>query len=74
MERLGDQVLADLGTVGVRGVDQVDAELDDAPEEALGLLRILRRAPDALPCDAHGAEAEAVDLEVTADGEGVHAD
>ena len=73
MERLGDQVLAHLGPVGVRGVDQVDAQLDDAPEEALGLLRVVRRAPDALPGDPHGAETKAVDLEVTADGEGVHA-
>ena len=74
MERLGDQVLAHLRTVGVGGVDQVDAELQNAPEEALGLLRIVGRAPDALPGDPHGAETESVDLEVTADGEGVHAD
>ena len=74
MERLGDQVLAHLRAVRVRRVDQVDAELDDAPEEALGLLRVVGRAPDAVARDPHGAEAEAVNLEVTADGEGVHAD
>ena len=74
VERLGDQVLAHLRAVRVGRVDQVDAELHDAPEEALGLLRIVGRAPDALPGDPHGAEPEAVNLEVTADGEGVHAD
>jgi hypothetical protein len=74
MERLGDQVLAHLRAVGVGRVDQVDADLDDAAEEALGLLRVLGRAPDALPCDPHGAEAKTVNFQVTADAEGVHAD
>jgi hypothetical protein len=63
-----------LRAVRVGRVDQVDAQLQNAPEEALRLLRIGGRAPDALPGDPHGAKPEAVDLEVTADGEGVHAD
>ena len=73
MKRLGDQVLAYLGAVRVGRVDQVDAELDDAPEQALGLLGVVGRAPDATAGDPHGAEAEPADLEITADGEGVHA-
>jgi hypothetical protein len=31
VERLRDQQLAQLGPVGVGGVDQVDAELDGSP-------------------------------------------
>jgi hypothetical protein len=72
MERLGDQVLAHLRPVRVGRVDQVDAELDDPPEEALGLVRVVRRAPDARPRDPHGAESEALNLELAADREGVH--
>jgi hypothetical protein len=74
VERLSDEHFGHLGPVRVRGVDQVDAELDDSPEETLCLLRVVGRAPDAGACDPHGAEPKAVDLEVPADGEGVHAD
>jgi hypothetical protein len=70
VERLGDQVLADLGAVGVGRVKQVHTQLDDAPQHALALLRILRRSPDPLAGDAHRAEAEPAYLEVTADREG----
>jgi hypothetical protein len=74
MQRLGDQVLAHLWAVRVGGVDQIDSQLDDSPEQTLGLLRVVWRAPDALPCDPHGAKAEAMNLEVTPDGERVHVD
>jgi hypothetical protein len=72
VEDLGNQVLAHLGPVRVRGVDQVDAQHHDAAEEALGLLWIVRSAPNAVPRDPHGAEAEAVNLQVSADAEGIH--
>ena len=71
VQRLGDQVLADLGPVGVGGVDQVDAELDRrgaAPR--LRLVGVVGRAPDAVAGDPHRAEAEPADLEVAADREG----
>ena len=45
---------------------------DDAPEDPVGLVGILGRPPDAPPRDPHRAEAEAMDLEVPADREGVH--
>src|ERR687897_248603 len=72
VERLGDQVLTHLGPVRVGRVDQVDAELNDAPKDPFRLVRILGRAPDAPSRDPHSAEAETVDLEVPADREGVH--
>ena len=70
MQRLGDQLLADVRPVAVGGVDQVDAELDGPPQDGDRGVVIGRRAPDALAGDAHGAEAEAMDLEVAAEGEG----
>ena len=71
VQRLGDQLLADLGPVGVGGVDQVDAELDDPAQHALGPVAVGRLAPDPVAGDPHRAEAEAVDLEVAADLESV---
>ena len=49
---------------------RVDAELEGPAEDANGLVVILGRPPDALPGDAHGAEAEPVDGKVAADREG----
>src|SRR6202011_1595379 len=42
VERFGDQALADLGSVGVGGVDQVDAQLEGAAQHALALFTISR--------------------------------
>ncbi len=70
-QRLGDQVLGHLGAVRVGGVDQVDAALDEVAEQRAGGGRIGRFAPDAGAGDPHRAEAEAPDLEVAAEEEGV---
>ena len=66
-ERLGDERLADIRTVGVGGVDEVHAALDRAPEHRLRGVPVRGLAPDPCPGDAHRAEAEPVDGEVTAD-------
>jgi len=52
MQRLRNQVLRDLGPVGVGGVDQVHAELEAALEDADGLVGIGRRTPGAGAGDA----------------------
>ena len=67
MQDLADQVLADERAVAVGGVDQVDAELWQLCQGLACRLGIGRVTPDALAGDAHGAEAEAIDLEVAAD-------
>ena len=64
VERLGDLQLVDLRAVRVGGVDQGDAELDHATEDAQGVLRVRRRAPDSGTEELHRPEAEATDLEV----------
>jgi hypothetical protein len=43
-----------------------DAELRHTFQHAQRLRPIFRRAPDALACDAHGAEAETMNLGVAA--------
>jgi hypothetical protein len=69
VERLGDQLLADLGTIGVGSVDQVDAELDGALENRNRAVVVGRRPPDSLPGDPHCPVAEPSHLEV-AEAEG----
>jgi hypothetical protein len=59
VQRLGDEVLADLGAVGVGGVDQVHAELGQAAKHGQRPLAIGGFAPDAIASDAHRAEADA---------------
>ena len=70
MECFRDDLFADIGPVGVGGVDEVDAEFDRALEDALGFRAVFGFAPDAFPGEAHGAESEAVDGSLAAEGEG----
>ena len=70
MESFRDDLLADIGPVGVGGVDEVDAEFDRAPEDAFRFRAVFGFAPDAFTCEAHGAESEAVDRGLAAEGEG----
>ena len=69
-ERFADEVLADVRAVAVGGVDEVDAQLDGAAQDGAGGVEVRGRTPDAGAGDAHGTEAEAVDLEVAAETEG----
>jgi hypothetical protein len=45
VQGLGDQVLADFWAVGVRGVDERDAELHRTPERCLGHVPVWRMTP-----------------------------
>ena len=64
-----DQFLGHVGPVGVRGVEEVDAEFDGAAQDANGFGAVVGRAPDAVARQTHGPESEPVDGEVAADGE-----
>ena len=46
-----------------------DAEFDRAAQHADAFVAVVRRAPDALAGQAHGAESEPVDGEIAAEGE-----
>src|SRR3984957_17505056 len=70
MESFRDDFFADVGPVGVGGVNKVDAEFNGALEDALPFRAVFGFAPDAVACKAHGAESEAVNRGLAAEGEG----
>ena len=71
-QRLGDQFLGDVGTIGVGRVDKVHAQLDDAAQRLQSGIAVRRRPPDAFAGDAHGAVSQAIYGEVSElDGSGV---
>ena len=70
MQGLVDQVLGVLRPVRVGGVDQIDAELGQPPEDGDRRVVVFGRSPYALAGDAHGAVAQTRYLEVAADLEG----
>ena len=69
VERLGDQLFADVRPVRVRRIDQVDAQLERPPQHRQRFRVVRRWSPDALAGDAHRAEAQPIDRQVAADGE-----
>src|SRR6478752_665813 len=60
VQGLREDLLADVGPVGIGGVDEVDAELDGAADDGDGRLAVRRLAPDPVADNAHGAEAQPV--------------
>src|SRR5580700_4339375 len=67
MQRLGDETLAHLRTVSVRGIDEVDAKLQRPTQHLTCFGRILGLTPDRGAGDTHRAETHAVHHQVPAD-------
>ena len=67
VQRLAQQVLGHVGTVGVGGVEEGDPDLDGPAQHADRLVVVPRRSPDALAGQLHRAVAEAYDGQVTAE-------
>src|SRR5205085_2630060 len=65
-QRLGDDLFADVRAVRLRGVNEIDAELDRAAQHGNALLAIFRRSPDAVAGQAHCAETETLHGEISA--------
>ena len=63
-----DELVGDVGSVVLRGVDVVDAELDRASEDGEREVSISRRPEDAGAGELHGSEAEAGDLASAEEG------
>ena len=66
-QRLANELLGDVRAVRIGSVYEVHAERGQALQRAYCLGAVLRLAPDAASGDAHGAEAETVDLDLVAD-------
>src|SRR5688572_7727122 len=62
---LADQFFGDVGTVGIGGIDEIDAELRHAPQGSERSFAVGGKAPNSWPSHAHGAEAEPADLELS---------
>src|SRR4029079_8503239 len=67
IERLADQLFRYVWSVGVGGIDEIDAELRHALSSSKRLRSIFRWTPAHFTGDAQGAEAETIDLDVAAD-------
>ncbi len=67
MQDLADEILADERAIGIRRVDEIDAEFRQQTQSFARRGGIGRIAPDAFASQPHGAEAEAVDCEIAAD-------
>ena len=69
IQRLGDELLADPGSVAVGRVDEVHAQLDRATQHAPGFGAVRRVADDALAGDTHRPEPEPMHRKIAADGD-----
>ena len=70
VQRLADQSFGDLGSVRVRGVDEVHAQPGQRAQDLERSRGVGRLAPDARTGDPHGTEAEPGHGDVAADREG----
>ena len=69
VEGLRDEALAHRWAVGVGSIHQIDAQLQRASQHGDRLVVVARLAPDSLPGEPHGAEAQPVDAALAAQGE-----
>ena len=70
MQRLADQLLGNIGAIGIGGVDEIDAQFRQPLQHPQRLGLVARRTPDAGTGDLHGAKAQPVDRDLAADLEG----
>ena len=71
IQRLADELVGDVGTVELGGVDVVDAELDRPPQHRQRLVAVPRRPEHAGPGQLHCAEADAGNGKAT-EWKGIH--
>src|SRR5260370_38941468 len=62
-KRFGDQFFAEVRTIGVCGVYEVDAQLYRAAKNGKRRSGVLGRAPDAVTGNAHSSEAKTANRE-----------
>ena len=73
VEGLGDQELAHLRAVRVGRVDEIDAQFDGTAQDPERVLPVVRPPENPRTAKPHGTKAEAANLYVAADREGVGA-
>jgi len=65
VQRFADDLVGDVGTIKIAGVDVIDAVLDSILKNFYGLLVVLRWPENAGSRQLHGAVAHAIDLKTT---------
>src|SRR5262245_7780043 len=65
---LGNQLFADVRTIGVRGIDEVNAQLYGTPKDSQSSGAVPGWSPDPLACNAHSSEAKTMDGKLSAEG------
>jgi hypothetical protein len=69
VQSLGNDLFTHSRAVGVRGVYEIDAQFDSAPQNADGLSPICRLAPNSVSRDSHRAKSQASYREVASNQE-----
>src|SRR5262249_32466152 len=67
VQRLGYDFFTYAGTIGIRGVDEIDSQLDRAPQNSHNLSPIRRLAPNSVSRDSHRAESQAGNTKIVSD-------
>src|SRR5579864_6194137 len=65
MQGFGNDLFADVWSIGIRSVNEIDTQLHGPTKNGERRLAIFWRAPNALSGKAHGAETEAMDGKLT---------
>src|SRR5215467_6811043 len=69
-QRFSNQLFADMRTIGVRGIDKVDAQLYGTSKDGQRSSAVPGWSPDPLTCNTHSSEAKAMDGNLSAEGHG----
>ena len=69
-ERFGDQFFADIGAVGISGVDKIHAQLHRPAQDGERAGAIFWRSPDSRSGKTHGSITQAMDGQFAAQGYG----
>src|SRR5258708_3253083 len=69
VQRLRYDLFTHAGTIGVRGIDEIDSQFDSAPQDPDGLRPISRLAPNSISRDSHRAESQARNTKIVSDQE-----
>ncbi len=65
MQGFSNDFFADMWTIGIRGINEIDTQLHGPTKNGDRRFAIFWRAPNALSGKAHGAETEAMDGKLT---------
>jgi hypothetical protein len=69
VQRLSYDFFTHAGTIGVRGVDEIDSQLDSAPQNPDSFGPVRRFAPNSISRDSHRAESQAGGTKIASDQE-----